>query len=166
MTSKRAVFCKSIKYVMFLLTGESCSISLCSASKLPCEIYYSGVVKWKWKKSCRMVTMQSRKTPQYYAFHLIYYIPLYPHSIYKTAVYFIYILRGFKTSDDAFRLSYSIAFNCSIRPFLDLFHSWLYIFHLSRFSGDGLVFYFLQVSSESWFLVVAFGPFSRHDHTK
>jgi hypothetical protein len=46
------------------------------------------------------------------------------------------ILRGFKTSDDAFRLSYSITFDCSIRPFLDLFHSWLYIFHLSRFSGD------------------------------
>jgi len=32
-------------------------------------------------------------------------------------------LRGFKTSDDAFRLSYSIAFDCSIRPLLDLFHS-------------------------------------------
>jgi len=61
----------------------------------------------------------------------------------------IYILRGFKTSDDAFRLSHSIAFDCSIRPFLDLFHSWLFIFHLSRFSGDGLVFSFLQVSSES-----------------
>jgi len=56
---------------------------------------------------------------------------------------YIYILRGFKTSDDAVRLSYSIAFDCSIRPFLDLFHSWLYIFHLSRFSGDGLVFFFL-----------------------
>ena len=25
-------------------------------------------------------------------------------------------------SDDAFRLSYSIAFDCSIRPFFDLFH--------------------------------------------
>jgi len=60
-----------------------------------------------------------------------------------------HILRGFKTSDDAFRLSYSIAFNCSIRPFLDLFHSWLYIFHLSRFSGDGPIFSFLQVTSES-----------------
>jgi hypothetical protein len=61
----------------------------------------------------------------------------------------LYILHGFKTSDDAFRLSYSIAFDCSIRPFLDLFHSWLFIFHLSRFSGDGLVFSFLRVSSES-----------------
>jgi hypothetical protein len=61
----------------------------------------------------------------------------------------LYTLHGFKTSDDAFRLSYSIAFDCSIRPFLDLFHSWLYIFHLSRFSGNGLVFSFLQVSSES-----------------
>ena len=58
-------------------------------------------------------------------------------------------MRGFKTSDDAFRLSYSIAFDCSIRPFLDLFHSLLYIFHLSRFSGDGLVISFPQVSSES-----------------
>ena len=62
---------------------------------------------------------------------------------------YIYILRGFKTSDDAFRLAYPIAFDCSVRPFLDLFHSWLYIFHLSRFSGDGLDFSFLQVSSES-----------------
>ena len=55
---------------------------------------------------------------------------------------FLYILRGFKMSDDAFRLSYSIAFYCSIRPFLDLFHSCLYILHLSTFSGDGLVFSF------------------------
>jgi hypothetical protein len=61
----------------------------------------------------------------------------------------VYILRVFKTSDDAFRLSYSIAFDCSIRPFLDLFHSWLYIFHHSSFSKDGLVVSFLQVSSES-----------------
>ena len=52
-------------------------------------------------------------------------------------------------SDDAFRLSYSIAFDCSIHPFLDLFHSWPYILDLSRFSGDGLVFSFLQVSSGS-----------------
>jgi len=58
-------------------------------------------------------------------------------------------LRGFKTSDDAFRLSYSIPFDCSIRPSLELFHSWLYTFHLSRFSGDGVVSSFLQVSSES-----------------
>jgi len=56
-------------------------------------------------------------------------------------------LRGFKTSDDAFRLLHSIAFDCFIRPFLDLFYSWLYIFHLSRFSRDGLVVSFLQVSS-------------------
>jgi hypothetical protein len=61
---------------------------------------------------------------------------------------YIYILRSFKTSDDAFRLPYSIAFDCSIRTFLDLFHSSLYIFHLSRFSGDDLVVSFLQVSSE------------------
>ena len=52
-------------------------------------------------------------------------------------------------SDDAFRLPHSIAFDCSIRPFLDLFHSWLYMFNLSRFSEDGLVVSFLQVSSES-----------------
>jgi len=45
------------------------------------------------------------------------------------------ILRGSKTSGDAFRLSYSIAFGCSIRPFLVLFHSWLCKFHLSRFFG-------------------------------
>ena len=43
----------------------------------------------------------------------------------------IYILRGFKTSGDAFRVPYSIAFDCSIRPFLDLFHPSLYISHLS-----------------------------------
>ena len=63
----------------------------------------------------------------------------------------MYILRGFKTSDDAFRLSHYIVFDCSIRPFLDLFRSWLYIFHLSRFSGDGLV---LSVSVFSGFFYV------------
>jgi hypothetical protein len=61
---------------------------------------------------------------------------------------YIYILRSFKPSDDAFCLSYSIAFDCSIHPFLDLFHTWLYIFHISMFSGDGLIVSFLQVSSE------------------
>ena len=55
---------------------------------------------------------------------------------------------GFKTSGDAFQLPYSIAFGCSIRPFLDPFHSRLYtISHFSKFCGDGLVFSFLQVSS-------------------
>ena len=52
------------------------------------------------------------------------------------------MLHGFKISD-AFQLSHSIAFDCSIPPFLDLFHSWLYIFRLSRFSGDGVVISFL-----------------------
>ena len=42
-------------------------------------------------------------------------------------------MRGFKTSGYAFRLPYSIAFDCSIRPFSDLFHLWLYISHLSRY---------------------------------
>jgi hypothetical protein len=62
-------------------------------------------------------------------------------------VMYIYIYT--RTSDDAFWLPYSIAFCYSIRPFLDLFHSWLCIFHLSRFFGDGLVFSFLQVPNES-----------------
>jgi len=75
-------------------------------------------------------------------------IPLPPLRA-STDLYLLYISLGLKTSDDAFRLSYSIAFDCSIRPFLDLFHSWLYMFHLSRFSRDDLVFSFLQVSSES-----------------
>ena len=39
-------------------------------------------------------------------------------NIYIYIYIYIYILRVF----DAFRLSYSIAFDCSIRPFLDLFH--------------------------------------------
>ena len=69
----------------------------------------------------------------------IYIIPLY---MFRTPLCpssgELYILRGFKMSDDAFRLSHSTAFDCSIRPLLDLFHSWLYTFHLSRFSGDGL----------------------------
>ena len=43
-------------------------------------------------------------------------------------------------SDDTFQLSHSIAFDCSIRPFLDLFHSWLYIFHLTTFSGTASFF--------------------------
>jgi hypothetical protein len=33
------------------------------------------------------------------------------------------------------------SFDCSIRPFLNLFHSWLYQSHLSRFFGDDLVFF-------------------------
>jgi len=49
---------------------------------------------------------------------------------------------GFKTSGDAFRLPYSIAFGCSIRPLLVLFHSWLYISHLSKFFAGSLVFSF------------------------
>jgi hypothetical protein len=51
---------------------------------------------------------------------------------------YTYILRGFKTSGDAFRLPHSIAFDCSIRPFWDLFHSWLCISHFSRIFGDDL----------------------------
>jgi len=65
---------------------------------------------------------------------------------------FTHILRGFKTSDDAFRLSYSIGFSCSIRPFLHLFHLWLYLFHLSRFYGDGLLFpsFRIPVNQNFW----------------
>jgi len=69
-------------------------------------------------------------------------------SLYLNICIYIF-LRGFKTPDDAFGLPCSIAFGCSIRPILDLFHSWLCIFHLSRFFWEGLVFSFLQVSSES-----------------
>jgi len=76
------------------------------------------------------------------------------------------VLRCFKTSDDAFRISYSVAFDCSIHPFLDLFHSLLYIFHFSRFSGDGLVFPSFRFPVNQNFLLVALGLFSRHDHTK
>ena len=50
-----------------------------------------------------------------------------------------FILRGFKSSDDAFRLSYSITFDCSIRPFLDLFHLWLsFFFPLENITSHGL----------------------------
>jgi hypothetical protein len=73
------------------------------------------------------------------------YIYMYIHVCVCVYIY-IYIC-GFKTSGDAFRLPYSIAFGCSIRPFLDLFPSWLYIAHLSKFFGDALDFTFLQVSS-------------------
>ena len=55
-------------------------------------------------------------------------------------VYVCVRARGFKTFGDAFRLPYSIAFCCSIRPFLDLLHSWLYISHLSRFFGTASFF--------------------------
>ena len=41
------------------------------------------------------------------------------------------ILRGFKTPGDAFRLPYSIAFDCSIRPSLAVPHPSLYLSHLS-----------------------------------
>jgi hypothetical protein len=68
-------------------------------------------------------------------------------SIYIYTYIYTYIyMCGFKTSGDAFRLPYSIAFSCSIHPFLDLFHSWLYISHLSRSFGNGLVSSFLHVS--------------------
>jgi hypothetical protein len=107
-----------------------------------------------------------------YIWKLLYMFRVVPPSIIRSAYNCIYSFwylshrycylpltagssNGFKRSDDTFRLSYSIACDCSIRLFLDLFHSWLYIFHLSRFSGYGLVFSFLQVSSESLFLVVA-----------
>ena len=53
---------------------------------------------------------------------------------------YIYILRGFETSGDAFRLPYSIAFDCSIRPSLALSHPSLYISHLSRFFGTASFF--------------------------
>ena len=59
--------------------------------------------------------------------------------LFKTVIY-IYILRGFRTSGNTFRLPYSIAFDGLIRPFLCLFHSWLYRSHLSRFLGEVLVF--------------------------
>ena len=89
-------------------------------------------------------------------------------AVYNIYIYiYIYTLRGFKTSDDAFRLSYSIAFDCSIRPFLDLFHSWLYIFHLSRFYGDGLVVSFLQVSSKStWSSRLGVEALDQHSNTR
>jgi hypothetical protein len=42
-------------------------------------------------------------------------------------IYIYYILHiyvcSFKSSGDAFRLPHSIVFGCSIRPFLDLYHS-------------------------------------------
>ena len=41
----------------------------------------------------------------------------------------------------ALQLPYSIAFGCSIRPFLDLFHSWLYIYPIfPRSSGTASFF--------------------------
>ena len=64
------------------------------------------------------------------------------------------ILRGFKTPGGAFRLPYSIAFDCSIRPFSDLFHPWLYTSHLSRFFGKGLVFSFLRNSKVAIYLLI------------
>ena len=69
---------------------------------------------------------------------LIYHYECYSFKVNNTTIY----MCCFKTSGDAFRLPYSIAFGCSIRPFLELFHSWLYISHLSKFFEDGLVFSF------------------------
>jgi hypothetical protein len=65
-------------------------------------------------------------------------------------VTFIYVLRGFRTSDDAFRLSYSIAFDCSIRPILDLLP--FMTVHFPFFPvlrGRIRFFSFPQISSES-----------------
>jgi len=64
-----------------------------------------------------------------------------PICCYYFIIYiYIYISR-FKTSGDAFRLPYSIAFDCSIRPYLDLVQPSLFISHLFRFFWDGLVFF-------------------------
>jgi hypothetical protein len=54
---------------------------------------------------------------------------------------YILYFRGFKTSGEAFRLPYSIAFDRSNRLFLDLSHWWLDITHPFRFFGDDLVFF-------------------------
>jgi hypothetical protein len=113
-------------------------------------------IAFDWSIPCIVLTLhfQTHLFGPLVYIHVCVYIYTYTHThiyIYIHTYIHVYILHGFKTSDDTFRLSYSIAFHCSIRPFLDLFHSWLYIFHLSRFSRDGLVFSFLQVSSESIF---------------
>ena len=42
----------------------------------------------------------------------------------------------------------------SILPFLRLFHSWLFISYVSRFFGDGLVFFFLPSCFQ---LIIIFG---------
>ena len=72
------------------------------------------------------VMLSEKKKQMVFCIGILLYIYIY---------IYIYILRGLKTSDDAFRLSYSTAFDCSIRPFLDLFHSWLYILHLPGSPG-------------------------------
>ena len=57
-------------------------------------------------------------------------------------IIYIYIyICSFKTSGDAFRLPYSIAFDCSIRPFLDLFPSWLYIYPIFPSSSGTASFF-------------------------
>jgi hypothetical protein len=73
---------------------------------------------------------------------LCMYVCMYVYMYVCVYIYiyiYIYIFRGFKTSDDAFRLSYSIAFDCSIHPFLDLFHSWFsFFFPLENITSQGL----------------------------
>ena len=46
----------------------------------------------------------------------------------QPSIYIYLFINALLTSGNAFRLPHSIAFGCSIRPFLDLFHSWLYIY--------------------------------------
>jgi hypothetical protein len=94
-------------------------------------------------------------------FKKIYYIT----SISEKAIAQCMYVCGFKTSGDAIRLPYSIAFGCSIHPFLGLFHSWLCISHLSRSFGDGHVFFLPSGFQLITNLVIALGPFSRHVHT-
>jgi hypothetical protein len=105
-------------------------------------------------EKCWMICIEIRpllRTPEVVGMNLFWFTHTHTHTHTRTRTHththththiYIYI-----TSGGAFRLPYSIAFSCSIRPFLVLFPSWLYVSQLSKFFGDGLVFSFLQVSS-------------------
>jgi len=89
-----------------------------------------GLCQWKIPKTPAEI---ERATFRFVAQHLNHCATAVPYI-------YIFILRGFKTSGDAFRLPYSIAFDCSSRPFSALSHPSLSVSHLSRFFGDGLFF--------------------------
>jgi hypothetical protein len=109
-----------------VLTKQTTVLGRRNDSKPQTKLSYDKEKRFQYNQHLQTehVNVISRAKHKYVIEPLLYYIYIYIYI-------YIYTLRGLKTSGDAFRLPHSFASDCSIRPFLDLFHSWLYISHLS-----------------------------------